>query len=180
MFSPYNRPCICPRVKQGISTETRFPLFMLHWMRGLWCRCSRIRLRSFCLNHWEQVIPTQIRGDQNKLISHVFSSSVSVCPPRQAYVFKLQWASILKGERRGRVVQTWDSIAYEETDGLKKKKSFQKILALCDSLLLQVHFYFWNFIFVLFKCCNYRNVHLILLEVYTVIKVLIVDVIISY
>lgn len=56
---------------------------------------------------------------------------------------------------------------------------FHKILALCDSLspsasaLLLLNFYFVPFI-----CCNYRIVHFILLELYTVIKILIVDVII--
>lgn len=56
--------------------------------------------------------------------------------------------------------------------------SFHQILALVESLspfasallLLNVH--------VLFICCNSRIVHFILLEQYTVIKILIVDVII--
>lgn len=69
-------------------------------------------------------------------------------------------------------------------DRWSTKSRFQNILASCDSstpsasalLLLNFHVCF----FVLFICCNYRNVHFILHEQYPVIKILIVDVFISY
>lgn len=67
---------------------------------------------SVWITVWEQVLQTKPRGAQKQSVrKHISQASVlAYVLPDKPYVFKLNWASTLKG-------QTWDHIGHQETDG---------------------------------------------------------------
>lgn len=175
MFSPYNRPC--ERIRE-------FPLkhgFLL------WCCGRRMKLRVNKLKTSRPTVESKalllsepLRADHTDPAKR---RSKQTYPPVLAY--PIQTICVLGEpahwmEKDG--VQTWDSKEYQEIDGQRFLLVFIKYwhcVIVC--LLLQVHFYVWILMFCyVYICCNYRIVHFILLERYTVIKISIVDVIISY